>query len=71
MAQRRSTPRGTRTSLLDHLLVAGIIGGALYLLLHTVLTAPVPVAAAVGLVGFGFALGTEVRVPRIVWRRRR
>ncbi|MDL4815458.1 hypothetical protein [Actinomadura opuntiae] len=57
------------------LMLAGIVGGGVYLLLTYLLAAPVPVAAAAGLIGAGFYLGTNVRTPRfrspITWRRGR
>ncbi|MFD0685883.1 hypothetical protein [Actinomadura fibrosa] len=71
MTRRRSTRRVRRTSWIDDVLSAGVVGAALYVLLHLVLTAPVPVAAVVALVGFGFWLGVSTPIPRIVWRRRR
>lgn len=82
MSQRRGTRRGTRTrrtrrraTVLDLLMVAGIVGGGVYLLLTYLLAVPVPVATGAGLIGAGFYVGTTVRTPRfrspITWRRPR
>ncbi|WP_433465814.1 hypothetical protein [Spirillospora sp. CA-128828] len=81
MSQTRRTRRGTRTrtrrrryTLLDHLMLAGISGGGVYVILH-LLVMPVPVAVLAAVLAAGFYLGAAVRVPRfrspIVWRRGR
>ncbi|MFB4307025.1 hypothetical protein [Actinomadura sp. GTD37] len=74
--RRRSRTRRTgrrRYKLFDHLMLAGITGGGIYILLR-VATAPTVLAAIAGLIGVGFYLGTTMRTPRlrspIVWRRR-
>ena len=79
MSQSRRARRGTRTrtrrrryTVLDYLLLAGIVGGGIYLILMW-FKAPVPVAVVAGLIGAGYYLGTNARprYPRIVWRRGR
>ncbi|MDL4814956.1 hypothetical protein [Actinomadura opuntiae] len=61
--------------MLDLLMLAGIVGGGVYLLLTYLLAAPVPVASGAGLIGAGFYIGANVRTPRfrspITWRRPR
>src|SRR5690606_2851874 len=79
MSQSRRARRGTRTrtrrrryTVLDYLLLAGIVGGGIYLILMW-FKAPVPVAVVAGLIGAGYYLGTNARprYPRLVWRRGR
>lgn len=76
MARTRTRRRTRRrkTGLLDRLMVAGIIGGGLYMVLHQALAAPPKVAAVLALVAFGLALGSFLPTVRwrspIVWRRR-
>lgn len=77
MTQTRRARRGTRTrtrrhryTVLDYLMLAGIVGGGIYLIL-TWFGVSVPVAVVAGLIGAGYYLGasTRLRRPRIVWRR--
>lgn len=79
MSQARGTRRGARTrrgsrrryTLLDHLMLAGIVGMGVCLILHSVLIVPVPAAAVAGVLSAGYYLGSAVRPPRIGWRRGR
>lgn len=82
MSQNRGTRRGTRTrrvrrrrySVLDHLMLAGITGGGVYLVARLI-TVPAAVAAVGGVLAAGVYLGSHlgritVRSP-IVRRRGR
>ncbi|REE96642.1 hypothetical protein [Thermomonospora umbrina] len=84
MTRRTGTPtrsrqgRRSKLTLIDRLMLAGCVGGALYLLMFEVFGAPAWTAVTVGLVAFGFAGGvlmTVTRKPRlrspIVWRTHR
>jgi hypothetical protein len=78
-SRRRTGTRGRvrryRLKLTDHLMLAGIAGGGLYLILHHALSMPGGISWAFGVIAFGFALGNSLPTPRyrspIAWRRRR
>jgi hypothetical protein len=80
MARRRNTVRyrrrrRVRYKLIDRLLLAGIVAGAVYLVVHHLLGASEHAAVLLGVLALGFALGRVVRVPYlrspVVWRRGR
>jgi len=56
---------GRRYRLADHLLIAGIAGGFVYLALLYLVHAPAPVAWPVGVLGAGVVFGRIARLPHV------